>query len=481
MSILAETDDADLLNLVREGDQSAMAELWSRHYPATLAAARRVSRQPRDAEEFASDAFAGMLQAVSNNGGPSASVRGYLLVAVRNQAANRARRSSSGDVLTDEISDYEGAQHGALDPVAHHAGLGLVREAFGSLPRRWQHVLWRTAVDHDKNTVIAADLDMSPNAVAALARRARNGFRTAYIQAHTSTHGVAPECEAFVPRLVELLPGDGAVGAPEVRDHVEDCSACARRLADLRIVDRDLRGVLLPALLALGPGIAWATAGHATHAAGGALWLKLGGHGAGQSRKLAVLGTATAVTVAGACSAFALTRSGDTPPPHAATSTSSHSSVHNSMAPGSSRASDDAARTSATRGSSAADRAARSATALPPVSTHVDGTSSSTRPVLTSAPSSVQSSAPVAPATSTRKRTSPPQPRTSTAPRSSSTTSSRPSSTTSPRPSSTSTTTATVPPPSSPGRTTTPPLPTPTSSPTTPPRCTPWWLCWIFG
>src|SRR5690625_1034717 len=107
MSRPADADDFDLLTSVRGGDTTAMAELWSRHYPAALTAARRISRQPRDAEELASDAFSAMLHAVSNDAGPTTSVRAYLLTTVRNQAASRARRAAASDVLTGEIADYE--------------------------------------------------------------------------------------------------------------------------------------------------------------------------------------------------------------------------------------------------------------------------------------------------------------------------------------------------------------------------------------
>ena len=53
--------DVDLVERARQGDQEAAVQLWTRHYPSVLLAARRVTRQPRDAEEIASDAFAGML------------------------------------------------------------------------------------------------------------------------------------------------------------------------------------------------------------------------------------------------------------------------------------------------------------------------------------------------------------------------------------------------------------------------------------
>lgn len=464
MTAWAEADDTDLLLLVREGHQDAMAELWSRHYPATLTAARRVSRQSQDAEEFASEAFSGMLHAISNDGGPSVSVRGYLLAAVRNQAANRARRASANDVLTDQLTDFEDSDRAGRDPVAHHAELGLVRQAFATLPPRWQMVLWRTAVDHDKNTVIAEDLGRSPNAVAALAKRARAGFRIAYLRAHESTHGVAAECAPYAPRLVELLPDSDTVATAAAREHVADCPRCARRLADLRIVDADLGGVLLPALLTLGPGIAWASGASATHAVGGTAWLKWG-RGSGRTKTLTLAGTAAGVLVAGTCAAFAMTHSGPSATQEAlapATSQTGQASGARSL-PSSTAAAASSRSSSTTASSSKAASATTSASnsswavTFSVTSSAIGGTSTTTRS--TRGPQTSASSRP----SSTRPGTATsPVPRTSTATR------------TSP-PGSTHTPTHTSTPPGTPFPTRTAPLPTPTS--TKPPICLPL-LCW---
>ncbi|WP_158607602.1 RNA polymerase sigma factor [Flexivirga caeni] len=454
MTALTDADDRQLLALVRRGDADAMAALWSRHYPATLAAARRISRQPKDAEEFASDAFCGMLHALSNDSGPATSVRGYLLTAVRNQATTRARRAAASDVLTDEITDFEDTDHAPLDPVAHHAELGLVREAFATLPPSWQSVLWRTAVDHEKNTDIAADLGKSPNAVAALARRARLGFRVAYIRAHGSTHGIAPECAPFVPRLVELLPDAEVVAAADVRRHVEECHTCKRRLADLRLVDRDLGALLLPALLALGSGIAWATAATAApataHVAGGVAWLHWA-RGVGQSRKVAIGGAAAAgVLAVGMCSAYAIVHS---------------SGQHAAAAPATTQSS--TAGPKSTAAASFSSRSARSSAHRSRVSpTHVTTSSSRSQTVRAISRHTSTSASPTAPSSQPRSTTSPVAP---------------PS--TRPAPTTTSSTSRPVAPPSStttPTRTTRPtqpPTSTPTASPTTPP-C---WLifCWL--
>ncbi|QGN58970.1 RNA polymerase sigma factor [Nostocoides sp. HKS02] len=249
---LSEVDDVELTSRAREGDERAVVELWTRHYPAALTTARRVARQPRDAEELASDAFSGMLAALSSGGGPTGSVRAYLLTSVRNGVTTRARRANASDILTDEDSVLENAARVPPDPVAAAGELGLMREAFATLPTRWQHVLWRTAVDHESNIAVATELGVSANAVAALARRARQGLRAAYVQVHVSRGAVEPGCAPYIGGLAAMLTT--SEGTTATAEHVRGCARCTERLAELRRVDQNLAGVLSPALLALLPG-----------------------------------------------------------------------------------------------------------------------------------------------------------------------------------------------------------------------------------
>jgi RNA polymerase sigma factor (sigma-70 family) len=249
---LSEVDDLELTSRAREGDEGAVVELWKRHFPAALSTARRVARQPRDAEELAADAFSGMLAALSTGGGPTGSVRAYLLTSVRNGVTTRARRANASDILTDENAVLENAADVPFDPVATAGELSLMREAFATLPERWRHVLWRTAVDHDSNILVAEELGVSPNAVAALARRARQGLRAAYVQVHVSRGAVEPGCLPFIGGLAALLPDAG--GNSDTAEHVRGCERCTERLAELRRVDRNLSGFLTPAVLTLAPG-----------------------------------------------------------------------------------------------------------------------------------------------------------------------------------------------------------------------------------
>lgn len=262
--------DLDLVEQARDGSQEAIVELWVRHYPAALAAARRTSRQPRDAEELASDAFSNMLGAFASGGGPTGSVRAYLLTSVRNLAATRSRRASSSEVLTDDVASFEDGSRGPADPMSRQTEISMMRQAFAALPRRWQVILWRTAVDRDRNIEIGQDLGISPNAVAALAKRARRGLRQAYLQTHLSTNGLEPGCEPFVRRL-PMLAVDGSVAADDLAHHLTTCVTCPGRLAELQRVEQQLGSMLGPAVLLTAPGFlthALASAAGATAAGG---------------------------------------------------------------------------------------------------------------------------------------------------------------------------------------------------------------------
>ncbi|KRF25949.1 RNA polymerase sigma factor [Phycicoccus sp. Soil803] len=299
--------DLDLVERARDGSQEAVVELWVRHYPAALAAARRSSRQPRDAEELASDAFSNMLGAFASGGGPTGSVRAYLLTSVRNLAVTRSRRASSSEVLSDDVAVFEDGSRGPVDPMARQTEVSMMRQAFAALPRRWQVILWRTAVDHDRNIEIGQDLGISPNAVAALAKRARRGLRQAYLQTHLSTNGLEPGCEPFVRRL-PMLAVDGSVAPDDLARHLSTCPTCPGRLAELQRVEQQLGSMLGPAVLLTAPGFlthAMATTAGASVAGASAA---AGGGGAAASSVVGGTGAA-APTAAGGSGATTTTSS----------------------------------------------------------------------------------------------------------------------------------------------------------------------------
>src|SRR6476469_7012307 len=75
--------DAELITAVRSGDTSAFGPLYDRHVGAARALARQLTRDPNEADDLVSEAFAKVLSVVQAGGGPDVAFRAYLLTALR--------------------------------------------------------------------------------------------------------------------------------------------------------------------------------------------------------------------------------------------------------------------------------------------------------------------------------------------------------------------------------------------------------------
>ena len=115
-------------------------------------------------------------------GGPDVAFRAYLLTAVRRLHVDRIRVRPHG-AATDDIAAYDPARPSTTPPSTGFES-GAAAKAFASLPERWQVVLWHPEVEGEKPADIAPLLGMSANGVSALAYRAREGLRQAYLQQH---------------------------------------------------------------------------------------------------------------------------------------------------------------------------------------------------------------------------------------------------------------------------------------------------------
>src|SRR5436190_1499228 len=122
-------------------------------------------------------------------------------------------------------------------------------DAFASLPERWQMVLWHTEVEGRPAADVGPLLGLAPNAVAALAYRAREGLRQAYLQAHLQLP--PPDaCRDTIAKLgAYVRDGLSARDRRKVDEHLKQCERCTAVLLELQEVSTSLRGVLLPVLL----------------------------------------------------------------------------------------------------------------------------------------------------------------------------------------------------------------------------------------
>jgi RNA polymerase sigma factor (sigma-70 family) len=290
MTTTASTD-AELLAQARRGDETAFAELYVRHESAARRLANSYARGG-DADDLVNGAFERVLQALRKGLGPTEAFRAYLFVTLRRLATDRIARTR--DAPVDEVPEpvrAAEAQDDDIDP----AERTLVIHAYESLPGRWQTVLWHTAVEGRPPRELAPTLGMSANAAAALAYRAREKLRQAYLQAHLQA-APRPECEPHRSRLgAYVRDGLGARDRAATGEHIDGCSSCQGLVAELADVNRLLVRSLFPIFVGVGDvAAALATTAATTALAGtGAATGTAAGGGSGALRGAADLGRRT--------------------------------------------------------------------------------------------------------------------------------------------------------------------------------------------
>jgi len=240
------TSDTELIESARSGDTSAFAELWRRHYRSAARVARQFTSSI-DADDLVSEAYARIFQRVLAGGGPTGAFRPYLYTTIRNLASSWG--AASHDVQVDVIEEFEDERI-PDDPGSWALDRTLTAKAFRSLPDRWQTVLWYTEVEGMDPHEVAPLMGLTANGVAALSYRAREGLRTAWLQAHISNAGTSAECQWTMSRL-----GDRARNSLTAREkdrvelHLLGCTKCAVISEEVDEVGSHLALVMVPLLL----------------------------------------------------------------------------------------------------------------------------------------------------------------------------------------------------------------------------------------
>jgi RNA polymerase sigma factor (sigma-70 family) len=244
MSEVSEVSDEELAERTRTGDTDAYRELWQRHSRAGHTAARSFSRLA-DPDDLVSEAFLQILRALQRGGGPREAFRPYLYRTIRNLALNR--RQTDAPVSLDVVAELP-AESG--DPETTVMENTITVRAFRTLPERWQTVLWYTEVEGLEPAESAPFLGLTPNGAAALAYRAREGLKKAWLQAHISSTRVPPGCQWTTQRMSDYVRNDLSPRARERFDaHLEGCTRCSILLEEIDDVGRRLAVVLFPIVL----------------------------------------------------------------------------------------------------------------------------------------------------------------------------------------------------------------------------------------
>ncbi|MGH3359251.1 MAG: sigma-70 family RNA polymerase sigma factor [Nocardioidaceae bacterium] len=258
--------DAELISRVRAGDAAAYGDLFERHRSAAQRMARQLVRGP-DVDDLISEAFTKVLVVLQRGSGPDVAFRAYLLTAIRRLHVDKARAGQRVQV-TDDLDTLDRDVEFA-DPATASFERGAAARAFASLPERWQLVLWHLEVEEQKPAEIAPLLGMSANSVAALAYRAREGLRQAYLQSHLADTA-DDSCRWTTEHLGAYVRGGLAKrDSTKVSGHLEECRRCTAVYLELGEVNSNLSGLLGPAILGA------AAPGYLAAAGGTKLWLLL--------------------------------------------------------------------------------------------------------------------------------------------------------------------------------------------------------------
>ncbi|OKK02185.1 RNA polymerase subunit sigma-24 [Streptomyces sp. CB03234] len=291
--------DAELVQRLRDGDDSAYEELFRRHAAAVRRYARTCCRDAHTADDLTAEVFARTLQAVRGGAGPEQAVRAYLLTTVRRVAAAWTKTSRREQLVEDfavfaaqavrasEVSDADTLELGADVRAMQQAEQSLAMRAFRSLPERWQAVLWHTTVEEESPSEVAPLFGLTANATAVLASRAREGLKQAYLQAHVSRSLTAGgDCARYADRLGAYARGGLRTRAERgLRKHLEECARCRLAVGELEQVNAGI-----PALLPVAV-IGWFAAGFSLKGAGLVAGGAAGAAGAGAGAAAAAGGS----------------------------------------------------------------------------------------------------------------------------------------------------------------------------------------------
>ncbi|WIX90219.1 sigma-70 family RNA polymerase sigma factor [Amycolatopsis sp. DG1A-15b] len=303
--------DAALIAAVRGGDIAAYGELYDRHLPAARRVAAAIAADRAERDDLIAEGFTRVLRILRSGEGPDEDFRPYLLTTIRNTMISWRRRDSAVSLVAEVPDVLPGA--GSDEPVGSRLHAAVAGDAFASLPERWRTVLWRTEIDGESPARIAEDLGMTPNGVAALAYRAREGLRQAYLDQHVP-EARRRNCKSVSGQLAKFVrDGISDHKAHRIAAHLDRCPDCRELAAGLRQLNEELPAAVTPLILGIPIVSQWlstsgslATSGAAASATGtGASALSWA-----TAAKVAVAGAALVTTVT-----IGASTSSDAPPP----------------------------------------------------------------------------------------------------------------------------------------------------------------------
>ncbi|MGK3201522.1 sigma-70 family RNA polymerase sigma factor [Amycolatopsis sp. MEPSY49] len=286
--------DAVLIQAVRSGDLAAYGRLYDRHLVAARRVAAAIASGEAERDDLIAEGFTRVLRILRAGEGPDEEFRPYLLTTIRNTMISWRRRDSAVSLVA-EVPDVLPGE-GSDEPVGSRLHATVAADAFASLPERWRTVLWRTEIEGESPARIAQDLGMTPNSVAALAYRAREGLRQAYLDQHVP-EARRRNCKIVSGQLARWVRDSvGDHKGNRIASHLDRCPDCRKLAMGLKELNAELPATVAPLILGIPVVTHWLTTGGTVASSGVAA-------GGGAS----ALSWATAAKVAAASAALVTT------------------------------------------------------------------------------------------------------------------------------------------------------------------------------
>ncbi|MFK5952069.1 MAG: RNA polymerase sigma factor [Desulfobacterium sp.] len=169
----SQVSDAELVTLVSQGDERAFAELLKRHQDAVYGFARRLLKDPQEAEDASQETFL-RLYRTSGRYRPEASLRTYLLKIIKNICIDHHRKKRPE--LMDKLPDTA-EKDTPLDMLESAIVIDDLEKAIEILPVNQRTALLLRHTEQLSYKKISQVMDVSVGAVESLLVRARRRLR----------------------------------------------------------------------------------------------------------------------------------------------------------------------------------------------------------------------------------------------------------------------------------------------------------------
>ena len=178
--------DADMLKRLRDGDRTAMAELYDRYFDRVYSLVfNQVDRNRDVAEDIVQETFLAALKSAKGFKGRSSAYTWLCSIAYhkvadhyRRQSRERKRMVSGVDVDTVDVSENPGTQPQPDSLIESAETRQVVNEALAKLPWDYRQVLILKYVEELSVQEISQIMDRSPKSIEGLLTRSRKALQT---------------------------------------------------------------------------------------------------------------------------------------------------------------------------------------------------------------------------------------------------------------------------------------------------------------